>query len=227
MGVPFFDIQYNLGADEREAILRRWKTVLEHGRFINGPEVGELEAALAAFLGVDHVVACSNGSDALLLALRAVDVGPGDEVIVPAFSFFATAGSVARLGATPVFADIDLDTYCLDPQSAAQRVTPRTKAVMPVHLYGRPAPMAELRSAVDAAAGRPVTIVEDAAQAVGAASADGPCGGMGATAGFSCFPTKEPGRPGRRRLREHPRSGLGGAHPAPQGARRRPPVLPR
>jgi dTDP-4-amino-4,6-dideoxygalactose transaminase len=218
MGVPFFDIGYNLGPDEKEALLRRWAAVLDHGRFINGPEVGELEARLSEFLGVEHVIACSNGSDALVLALRAAGVEPGDEVVVPAFSFFATAGAVARLGAVPVFADIDPVSYCLDPADAAARTTARTRAVMPVHLYGRCAPTGALQAAVDAAAGRPVALVEDAAQAVGAAGPEGPCGGLGLTAGFSCFPTKNLGACGDagfvttrdaevaariRRLREH------------------------
>ncbi len=218
MGVPFFDIQYNLGPEEKEGLLRRWAAILEHGRFINGPEVAELEDHLARFLGVEHALTCSNGSDALVLALRAAGVEPGDEVIVPAFSFFATAGAVTRLGAVPVFADIDPVSYCIDPASAAAKTGPRTKAVMPVHLYGRPAEIGPLRAAVDGAAGREVVVVEDAAQAVGAASPEGPCGGLGATAAFSCFPTKNLGACGdagfvttrdpelaerMRRLREH------------------------
>ncbi len=218
MPVPFFDIRYNLGPEEAERLLQRWKAILDHGRFIQGPEVAELEDKLARFLGVAHVLSCSNGSDALVLALRAAGVEPGDEVIVPAFSFFATAGAVARLGAVPVFADIDPLSYCLDPASAASQAGPRTKAVLPVHLYGQPAPIEALRAAVDAAAGRPIAVVEDAAQAVGAASAEGPCGGLGATAAFSCFPTKNLGACGdagfvstndpaladrMRRLREH------------------------
>lgn len=218
MPVPFFDIRYNLGPAEKQALLRRWAAVLDHGRFINGPEVGELEQRLARFLGIEHVVACSNGSDALVLALRAAGVGPGDEVIVPAFSFFATAGAVARLGAVPVFADIDPETFCLDPAAAAVRAGDLTRAVLPVHLYGRPAPVGEIRRAVEAACGREVAVVEDAAQAVGAASPEGPCGGLGLAAGFSCFPTKNLGACGDagfvttrsgeiaarlRRLREH------------------------
>jgi dTDP-4-amino-4,6-dideoxygalactose transaminase len=196
MGVPFFDIHYNLDADARTRVLKRWAAILEHGRFVNGPEIEELEAALAEFLGVPHVVGCSNGSDALVLALRAAGVQPCDEVIVPAFTFFASAGAIARIGCTPVFADIDPDSFLLCPKSAASLVTERTKAVMPVHLYGRAADIGVLRSAVDAAAGRPIAIVEDAAQAVGTVHAEGPCGGLGETAGFSCFPTKNLGATG-------------------------------
>jgi len=218
MPVPFFDIHYNLDQAARLAILGRWARILEHGGFVNGPEVRELEAALRAFLGVRHVLGCSNGSDALVLCLRALDISPGDEVIVPAFTFFASAGAVARIGATPVFADVDPFTYCLDPRSAASKVTPRTKAVMPVHLYGRAAELPAIRAAVDAAAGRHVAMIEDAAQAIGAAHAEFTVGAFGEVAGWSCFPTKNLGAPGdagfvssenqavaerMKRLREH------------------------
>ncbi|MDP7246416.1 MAG: DegT/DnrJ/EryC1/StrS family aminotransferase [Planctomycetota bacterium] len=188
MAIPFFDIGYNLGETEKAELLKRWATVLEHGGFINGPEVGELEIALADYLGVAHVVACSNGSDALVLALRAAGVCAGDEVILPAFTFFATAGAVSRIGATPIFADISPQTFCLEPNSVSERITERTRAIMPVHLYGRPADISALR----AVAGD-IPIVEDSAQAVGAVSVDGPCGGLGLVAGFSCFPTKNLG----------------------------------
>ncbi len=177
MAIPFFDIGYNLGETEKAELLKRWATVLEHGGFINGPEVGELEIALADYLGVAHVVACSNGSDALVLALRAAGVCAGDEVILPAFTFFATAGAVSRIGATPIFADISPQTFCLEPNSVSERITERTRAIMPVHLYGRPADISALR----AVAGD-IPIVEDSAQAVGAVSVDGPCGGLGCVA---------------------------------------------
>lgn len=193
MAVPFFDIHYNLGPDQRAAILRRWQAVLEHGKFILGPEVADLEQKLCAFLGVPHVVGCSNGSDALVLALRALDVGPGDEVIVPAFTFFATAGAVARTGATPVFADIERAHPCLSVPDAARRVTARTKAVIPVHLFGQAAPIAPLRAALARAAGRDIPVLEDAAQAIGTASPEGAIGGLGRIAAWSCFPTKNLG----------------------------------
>lgn len=196
MGVPFFDIHYNLDEDAQARILARWQGILQHGRFVNGPEIEELEAALAQFLGVPHVVGCSNGSDALVLALRAAGVTPCAEVIVPAFTFFASAGAIARIGCTPVFADIDPDTFLLCPESAASLVTERTAAVMPVHLYGRSVDISALRARLEQAAGRPIAVVEDAAQAVGAVHADGPCGGLGETAGFSCFPTKNLGATG-------------------------------
>lgn len=218
MPVPFFDIHYNLDEASRRTLLARWARVLEHGGFVNGPEVRELEAALRAFLGLRHVHGCSNGSDALVLCLRALDVGPGDEVIVPAFTFFASAGAVARVGATPVFADVDPATYCLDPRAAAAKVTPRTKAVLPVHLYGRPAELPAIRAAVERAAGRRIALIEDAAQAIGAAHPAYVVGGYGEAAAWSCFPTKNLGAPGdagfvssedearaerMKRLREH------------------------
>ncbi len=218
MPVPFFDIHYNLDEATRLSLLARWARILEHGGFVNGPEVRELEAALRALLGVRYALGCSNGSDALVLCLRALDVGPGDEVIVPAFTFFASAGAVARTGATPVFADVDPATYCLDPRSAAAKVTPRTKAVLPVHLYGRAAELPAIRAAVDAAAGRRLAIVEDAAQAIGTAHPAYVVGAFGEAAGWSCFPTKNLGAPGdagfvtsedearaerMKRLREH------------------------
>jgi len=196
MAVPFFDIHYNLDEDTRRALLARWERILEHGGFVNGPEVRELESALAAFLGVPHVVCCSNGSDALVLALRAADVGPGDEVLVPAFTFFASAGAIARVGATPVFCDIDPRTFLLDFEDAAARVTERTKAAMLVHLYGRAGDAVALGERLSAVAGRPVAVVEDAAQAIGAAHPAGPVGGMGVASGWSCFPTKNLGAPG-------------------------------
>ena len=196
MAVPFFDIHYNLDADTRRALLARWQRILEHGGFVNGPEVRELEAALAAFLGVPHVVCCSNGSDALVLALRGAGVGPGDEVLVPAFTFFASAGAVARTGAVPVFCDIDPATFLLDAADAAARITPRTKAVMLVHLYGRAGDALALGEQLSQAAGRPIAVLEDAAQAIGAAHPAGPVGGMGVAAGWSCFPTKNLGAPG-------------------------------
>ena len=218
MPVPFFDIHYNLDETARRGILARWARVLEHGGFVNGPEVRELEGALKALLGVRHALGCSNGSDALVLCLRALDVGPGDEVIVPSFTFFATAGAVARVGATPVFADIDPATFCLDPKSAAAQVTPRTKAVIPVHLYGRAAELPAIRAAVDKAAGRRIALIEDAAQAIGAAHPSYTVGAYGEAAGWSFFPTKNLGAPGdagfvtteddaraerMKRLREH------------------------
>ncbi len=153
--------------------------VLESGVFVLGPNVNAFEEEAAAYLGVPRTVGVANGTDALVLVLDAMRIGPGDEVVCPAFTFYATAEAIARRGATPVFADIDPITLDIDPEDAAARTSKRTRAIMPVHLFGRPAPLAQL-----AELGPP--LVEDAAQAFGAPGV--------ATAGvastFSFFPTK-------------------------------------
>jgi dTDP-4-amino-4,6-dideoxygalactose transaminase len=157
----------------------RFASVLESGRFIFGPEVEEFEREAAALLGVPHAIGVANGTDAIALVLQALGIGPGDEVICPAFTFYATAEMIVRVGATPVFADIEPESLNLDPEDVAARITPRTRAIMPVHLFGRPAPVAELAELGP-------TIVEDAAQAFGAE-------GVAQTAicsTFSFFPTK-------------------------------------
>ena len=157
----------------------RFAEVLESGRFIFGPEVEAFEREAAAYLGVPHAIGVANGTDALVLALEAMGVGRGDEVICPAFTFYATAEAIARVGATPVFCDIDPGTLNLDPADAASRITVRTKVIVPVHLFGRPAPLGEL-----AALGVP--LLEDAAQAFGAAG----IATTGVCSTFSFFPTK-------------------------------------
>jgi dTDP-4-amino-4,6-dideoxygalactose transaminase len=157
----------------------RFAAVLESGRFIFGPEVEAFEHEAAAFLGVPHAIGVANGTDALVLAFEALGIGPGDEVICPSFTFYATAETICRVGATPVFADIDPETLNLDPEDVSARITPRTKAIVPVHLFGRPAPLAELTPF-----GLP--IVEDAAQAFGAEGA----AQTGICSTFSFFPTK-------------------------------------
>jgi dTDP-4-amino-4,6-dideoxygalactose transaminase len=153
--------------------------VLEGGKFVFGPNVSAFEAEAAEYLGVPETIGVANGTDALVLVLDALGVGPGDEVICPAFTFFATAESIAQRGATPVFADVDAATLNLDPADVAERITPRTKAIMPVHLFGRPAPLDEL-----AALGLP--LVEDAAQAFGSPA----IAGHGIASTFSFYPTK-------------------------------------
>ena len=153
--------------------------VLESGRFIFGPEVEAFESEAGAFLGVPFAVGVANGTDALVLSLEAMGIGRGDEVICPAFTFYATPESIARVGATPVFADIDPATMNLDPEDVAERITPRTKAIMPVHLFGRPAPLTAL-----AALGLP--LIEDAAQAFGAKG----IATTGICSTFSFYPTK-------------------------------------
>jgi len=160
--------------------------VLDGGRFILGPNVAALEREIGEELG-RHCVGVANGTDALVIALNALDVGPGDEVITTPYTFFATAEAIARLGATPVFCDIDPADLCLDPAAVEERITPRTKALLPVHIFGHPADMTGLR-AVAERHGLPV--VEDAAQAYGAADRGAPVGALADVATFSFFPTK-------------------------------------
>ena len=176
--IPLIDVKAQYAPLVPE-LQERFAAVLESGRFIFGPEVEAFEHEAAAFLGVPHAIGVANGTDALVLALEALEIGAGDEVICPSFTFYATAEAIARVGATPVFADIDPETLNLDPADVALRVTSRTRAIMPVHLFGRPAPLDEL-----AALGLP--IVEDAAQAFGA---DG-IAQTGVASTFSFFPTK-------------------------------------
>ena len=159
MPIPLIDVKAQY-APLLPELKERISAVLEDGRFILGPNVQAFEQEAAAYLGVEHGVGVANGTDALLLVLEAMGIGPGDEVICPAFTFYATAESIARRGATPVFADIDPETLNLDPEDVAARVTKQTRAIMPVHLFGRPAPIAEL-----AEIGPP--LIEDAAQAFG------------------------------------------------------------
>jgi dTDP-4-amino-4,6-dideoxygalactose transaminase len=158
---------------------QRFRSVLESGKLIRGPEFHAFQEEAAAYLGVPKTIGVANGTDALVIVLDAMGIGPGDEVICPAFTFYATPESIAQRGATPVFADIDPVTLNLDPADVERRITERTKAIMPVHLFGRPAPLAEL-----AAFGIP--IVEDAAQAFGARG----IATTGVASTFSFFPTK-------------------------------------
>jgi dTDP-4-amino-4,6-dideoxygalactose transaminase len=158
---------------------RAFDDVLESGAFILGPNVKALEEEAAAYLGVPVTVGVANGTDALVLVLDAMGIGPGDEVICPAFTFYATAEAIARRGATPVFADIDGATFNLDPEDVAGRITGRTRAIMAVHLFGRPAPLREL-------AELGVPIVEDAAQAFGAPGT----ATTGVASTYSFYPTK-------------------------------------
>ena len=181
MPIPLTDVraQYAPLLDELKA---RIAGVLDSGHFILGPEVKAFEEEAARFLGAGEAMGVANGTDALVIVLDALGVGPGDEVICPSFTFYATAESVARRGATPVFADIDPVTLNLDPQSVAANVTERTKAILPVHLFGRPLDVAALPDAAP--------VVEDAAQAFGAAVGDRRAGSLGAAATFSFYPTK-------------------------------------
>ncbi len=188
-GVPLCDLQtqYRMIQSEVEAALAR---VLASGQVILGPEVRALEEEVARFCGVGHAVGCGSGTDALLLALGALEIGPGDEVILPPFTFFATAGMVCRAGARPVFADIDPVTYNLDPDQVESKITNRTRAIIAVHLYGQCADM-EALGRVAERHGLPV--IEDAAQAFGAEYQGKRAGSLGALACFSFYPSKNLG----------------------------------
>jgi dTDP-4-amino-4,6-dideoxygalactose transaminase len=189
MQVPMLDLQAQY-RPIRDAIIDVVTRVCDSQRFIMGPEVEGMERELAAYLGVTHAVGVSSGTDALLLALMALGIGPGDEVITSTYSFFATAGSVARVGAKPVFVDIDPVTYNIDPAATAAAVTARTRAIIPVHLYGQ---SADLDPLVDLAARAGVPLIEDAAQAIGAKYKDRMVGGFGRVGCFSFFPSKNLG----------------------------------
>lgn len=185
--VPLFDLKRqwrDVGDDVRAAIERVFATQ----QFILGPEVAGLEAECAAYLGVAHAIGVSSGTDALLAALMALDVGRGDEVITTPFTFFATAGVIARLGARPVFVDIRPDDFNIDPDAVAAACTDRTKAIIPVHIFGQAADMDALRRA---AAGVP--IIEDCCQSIGCRYHGVATGGLGTAGCFSFFPTKNLG----------------------------------
>jgi dTDP-4-amino-4,6-dideoxygalactose transaminase len=187
--VPLLDLtaQYR---PLREEILQAITRVCDSQRFILGPEVEALERELAQMIGVDHAIAMSSGTDALLVALMALGIGPGAEVITPTYSFFATAGCVVRLGATPVFVDVDPVTFNVDSSAVRRAMSPRTKAILPVHLFGLVADMdALLQVARDAG----VPVIEDAAQAIGALSRGRQAGTMGLAGCFSFFPSKNLG----------------------------------
>ncbi len=178
MRIPLVDVKAQYAPFFRE-LTGRLAEVVDSGRFILGPNVRAFETEAAAYLGVRDAVGVANGTDALVLVLDAMGIGPGDEVVCPAFTFYATAEAIARRGATPVFADIDPATMNLDPDDVAPRITDRTRAIMPVHLFGRPAPVEEL-------AGLGVPLIEDAAQAFGAPG----IARVGIAATFSFYPTK-------------------------------------
>ena len=181
MRIPHVDVkaQYAPLLDE---LKERLTAVLDSGRFVLGPEVRAFEEEAASFLGARESVGVANGTDALILVLEALGVGPGDEVVCPAFTFYATAEAISRVGATPVFCDIDPATLNVDPEHVAALVTERTKAIVAVHLFGRPAPLERFPGGVP--------IVEDAAQAFGAMVGGQRTGTVGVAGTFSFFPTK-------------------------------------
>jgi dTDP-4-amino-4,6-dideoxygalactose transaminase len=173
-----------------DEVARHQRAVLDSGRYVLGPEVEAFEREFAAFAGVGHCVGVASGTDALTIALRALGVGPGDEVVVPALTFYATAEAVVNAGARPVFCDVDDRTLTMTAATAAQAIRPRTKALLPVHLFGNPAPMGELR---ELASAHGLRLLEDAAQAAGARLDGRPAGSLGDAAAFSFFPSKNLG----------------------------------
>jgi dTDP-4-amino-4,6-dideoxygalactose transaminase len=179
--------QYQTIRDEIEPVVRQ---VLESQMFVLGPEVAGLEAEVADYCAAAHGIGCASGSDALLLPLMALDIGPGDEVITSPYTFFATGGAIWRTGAKPVFADIEPDTYNIDPAQVEDAITPRTKAIIPIHLYGQTADMGSLR---EIARRHGLAILEDAAQAIGAAHHGTRTGTLGDVAAFSFYPSKNLG----------------------------------
>ncbi len=202
--IPLFDLEAQhapLGAELLAAVGR----VIETNRFIGGPEIDALEAEIAAVCGVAHAIGCSSGSDALLLALVALGVGPGDAVITSPHTFFATAGAIARTGARPVFCDVDPASQNLDPEAVGRWLAENTDArgrtrdgltvrvVVPVHLYGQ---CADVDALAEVVASRGIRILEDAAQAIGASIGDRPAGSLGALAAFSFYPSKNLGAAG-------------------------------
>jgi dTDP-4-amino-4,6-dideoxygalactose transaminase len=187
--IPLVDLtaQYHSIQEEIDAAVH---ATLESGHFILGPAVSKFEESVASYLGVNHAIGLASGTDALVLALRALDIGAGDEVMIPAYTFFATAGTVMSVGATPVFVDIDSLTYEIDVAQVRDRITLRTKAIIPVHLYGHPA---DMDSILELARSHRLKVIEDNAQAFGATYRGTKTGSIGDIGCLSFFPTKNLG----------------------------------
>ena len=192
MNVPPFSLQAQLeqlGDRLDTAVLE----VLRSGQYIGGSTIGRFEEAFAAACGVPHAVGCNSGTDALILALRGLGIGPGDEVITSSFSFFATAEAISAVGATPVFVDVEESSYLIDPERIEAAITPATRALLPVHLFGRPVDMERINAI---AAAHDLRVIEDCAQATGARWAGRSVGSWGDVGCFSFFPTKNLGAAG-------------------------------
>jgi dTDP-4-amino-4,6-dideoxygalactose transaminase len=173
--------------DLRPELDQRITAVIDSGRFVLGPEVAAFENELAAYLGVEHAVGVGNGTDAITIALIALGVGPGDDVLVPSFTFYASAEAIPHTGARPVFCDVDPETFCITRETVERALTPATRAIVAVHLFGSPAPLDEI---VPFARERGIAVLEDAAQAVGASLEGRKVGTFGDAATFSFFPSK-------------------------------------
>ena len=192
MHVPPFSLSQqitDLGTDLEQAVLG----VLRSGQYIGGPQVSTFEQSFADNVGTRHAIGCNSGTDALILALRAIGIGPGDEVITCAFSFFATAEAISAVGATPIFVDVDPETFLIDLNQIEAAITGSTRALMPVHLFGRPVDMTRL---MDIASRHRLRVIEDCAQATGATWQDQAVGSFGDVGCFSFFPTKNLGGAG-------------------------------
>ncbi len=192
MNVPLLDLQAQY-ASLRDEVREAIDHVFESQRFVLGEEVQKLEASIAEYCGTKHAIGCASGSDALLLALMALDIGAGDEVITTPFTFFATGAAITRLGARPVFVDIDPSSYNLDVSQVVQAITERTKAIIPVHLYGQ---CVEMDGLLEISVEHGIPIIEDAAQAIGATDRGDRAGSMGLMGSFSFYPTKNLGGAG-------------------------------
>lgn len=189
MPVPLLDVNAQNLPLEKE-LTEAFQRVLRSGQFIMGPDIPAFESEVARMAGVKHAIGVSSGTDAILLALMALGLGPGDEVLCPSFTFFATAGCVARVGAIPVFVDSDPLTFNLDPADAARKITPRTKAIIPVHLFGQ---CAEMDAVMDLARKHHLAVIEDAAQSLGAKYKGRGAGSIGTFGTYSFFPSKNLG----------------------------------
>ncbi len=195
MKVPFFDLTSQFSLIEQE-IKAAFNEVFKSQQFIMGPQIETFEKTIASYCRTRYAIGVASGSDALLLSLMSVGIGPGDEVIIPPFTFFATAGSVSRLGAIPVFVDIDPETFNIDPSKILEKITPKTKAIIPVHLYGQ---CADMDPILQIARDKKLVVIEDAAQALGSEykpRSDSPprkAGQIGDLGCFSFYPTKNLG----------------------------------
>jgi dTDP-4-amino-4,6-dideoxygalactose transaminase len=189
MNIPLLDLKAQY-AKIREEVRRAVDEVLDGGRYILGPEVKKLEEEVAAFSQAKYGIGVGNGTDALVLTLDALGIGPGDEVITSPFTFFASAECISRVGATPVFADVDPKTYNLDPAKVREKITDRTKAIIPVHIFGQPADMDEI---MEIAREHDLYVIEDACQAIGSEYKGRRVGSFGHAACYSFFPTKNLG----------------------------------
>ncbi len=192
MMMPFLDLKSQFASIQREVMEAVTRT-LESQQFILGPEVEAFEKEVSALTSCSYSIGCASGSDALILSLLALEIGPGDEVITTPFTFFASAGSIARVGATPVFVDIDAETFNISAQAIKNVITPRTKAILPVHLFGLSADMHEIH---EVASAERIPVIEDAAQAIGARYEGCPVGSLGLMGCFSFFPSKNLGGAG-------------------------------